>query len=78
MPPRKTAEKHQQGDKALVDNISHKKGCPEERTEVYTTKRPDGALLRVARCVECGEFTTKEAGSDTEEGQVSGDVDDGD
>jgi hypothetical protein len=66
MPPRKTAVK-QPGDDALIERIAHKEGCPADRTEAYDAKRPGGVPLRVGRCIECGEYATKEVNSATAE-----------
>lgn len=60
---------------ALADRIKHKDGCPAKRTEVYTAKRPKSeAVVRVARCIDCGQYATEEAKDGSEE--VHGSEDD--
>lgn len=52
----------------LAERIKHKDGCPAKRTEAYTAKRPKTeVVVRVARCVDCGEFATEEAKDGTKE-----------
>lgn len=51
-------------DVELASLLRHKRGCPQEgyglsdegsRIESYTQSQPDGNVLLVVRCIECGE-----------------------
>jgi ferredoxin-like protein FixX len=54
--PRKTAARRTPAaaSSALASQIHHLVGCPAERTEEYSAKRPGGDEISVARCVDCG------------------------
>ena len=44
---------------ALEQEIHHRDGCPEERAEMYQAARPNGEVLTVARCIDCGAATVE-------------------
>lgn len=37
----------------------HQDGCPADREESFETKRPDGEVVIVARCLRCGGQTVQ-------------------
>jgi hypothetical protein len=39
---------------------AHEEGCPAERTEQFTSYRPDGSLAMTTRCMDCGTQTVEE------------------
>lgn len=45
----------------------HLAGCPAERVETFTVRRPDGRYAQVARCVECGGQVIEDVNPNREE-----------
>ena len=47
-------------EKPTLPVTEHASGCPAERIEEYTSRRPDGTTVAVTRCMDCGGQRVKE------------------
>ena len=40
-----------------LDERDHSKGCPAQRLEAYPQTSPDGTIVKVSHCIDCGGTT---------------------
>ena len=55
--PTKTDTRRSELEERLIEEIHHRRGCPNERGETYEATRPNGEVVTVARCIDCGAAT---------------------